>query len=100
MENIITMLKLSLNIDLNLFWFKKKDDQNFCVSIYSSTGFSCNTIIVDCLNGNTILHINLFVTDLIDQHLKYDISNIEDINNLINKYFQDITYTYKNLSNL
>lgn len=99
LENIIIMLKLSLNMDFQLNWFNIKDSQNFFVAVNGIAGFGCNAIIVDCCKGKMILHINLFDIYLHSQYLKYDVSNIEDVINLINKHLQDIVDTYRNLVN-
>lgn len=99
LENTITILKLSLDMDFNLCWFNKKDDQNFCVGICGNDGITCNAVIVHYLKGERLLYINLYKPGA-EQHSKHSVLNTEDINIMINNYLQDIINTLKYLNNM
>lgn len=99
LENTITMLKLSLDMNFNLYWFNKKDDQNFCVGLGGVYGISCNTIIVNYLNGKKYVNINLYKPGS-KQNLHFTVFNVKDISILINNYLQDIINTYTYLYNM
>lgn len=95
LNNIIVLLKLTLNIELYLNWINKVNNSNFCVAITAKNGPCCNCIVIYYKKDKIILHTNIYdekSNSIKQQH--YYIKNLKECKKIITDNINNIIIAY------